>query len=424
MWTLQEYAANQKTILYCGSAEPVDSFFLYAVSTVTVANNPSLNESFAVMRNTFNLHQACAIKALRDNWRVSDLLLDLLSKEASEPRDKIYALKNVFQTVFADTEVDYSAPVGEIYNRATRAIISSDKSLDILMEANRARKWNVASWALDWDAENAERVSTGLPMWNCSADSDAVFKFSDDSKVISLQGIVLTTITCVAQDKVHLHIPANAFMPGDIGDIDSSLTKFKPFFRALVGFFNKLHQIHGPNPQPGLGLLQKLEALLTILLRDDYAFGDGQVPRTFLDRLYLFLHDEYNSVLLEGKGPRVPTETQEEIDTALVDCPPGFRYLAPEGPFRLFLWKITGKVGMEVLFYGEGGEMGLSYPNIQVGDIVAAVAGLGNPLVLRPCPESGEGFRFSLIGNAAVTGVMKGEAWPREGRDLRWFDIA
>lgn len=79
---------------------------------------------------------------------------------------------------------------------------------------------------------------------------------------------------------------------------------------------------------------------------------------------------------------------------------------------------------MEVLFYGEGGDMGLSYPNIEAGDIVVAVAGLGNPLVLRPCPMSKQGGRFRLIGDAAMTGVMEGEAWPRKEKCLRRFDIA
>ena len=56
MWTIQEFAANTTTVLYCGAAKPVSAFFLYALSSMVFSHDMLLKSTFKTMRESFRLH--------------------------------------------------------------------------------------------------------------------------------------------------------------------------------------------------------------------------------------------------------------------------------------------------------------------------------------------------------------------------------
>jgi hypothetical protein len=64
-------------------------------------------------------------------------------------------------------------------------------------------------------------------------------------------------------------------------------------------------------------------------------------------------------------------------------------------------------------FVTSGGYMGKGLKAIQEGDLVALIAGVDMPIIIRK-----EGDLYRVKGPAYIHGIMKGEKWPEDEEDL------
>ncbi|KAH7121662.1 heterokaryon incompatibility protein-domain-containing protein [Dactylonectria macrodidyma] len=418
MWTLQEFAANKNTWLYCGRAPPIDAFFLHVFSSLRF-DRGSVCRILDHAKEPILLHQACISKAFQRASTMSELLLEILSKQSSEPRDKIYALKNVFPEVFADMVVDYEAPVSDIYQKATRMVIEHDNSLEILKEANRVTRWNVSSWALDWDADFTARMYSGVPEGNCSTPKPLV-KFSPDSRSIFLMGRIVGEISCVSFGHIYLappvdEVPQAKLANGEVWTGPSG-DKLRGFFNTIHKFFAAVHEHTRGTDNSEIDLLGQLEILLAFLVGDHYAFEKGRLPRKFMDPLC----ERLWAPMAKGLQKRPWNDaTTKALRQHLDDTEEVIVRGQMPGVFELFLWRATSKFGMDKLFYMADGRIGLSDERIRQGDQLAVFAGLGNPVLIRPT----SGGSFTWIGQAISTGVMDGEEWAGKEKECRWLEI-
>lgn len=89
------------------------------------------------------------------------MLPEVLKMQCSNPRDKIFALRELFSSVFGGIEVDYNRTVEELFTEATRCLILASGCLEALYtscackklyNASKAQKerCEMPSWAIDW----------------------------------------------------------------------------------------------------------------------------------------------------------------------------------------------------------------------------------------------------------------------------------
>jgi hypothetical protein len=55
------------------------------------------------------------------------------TKYSSEPRDKIYAVRQIMPDMFKDIVVYYGKSVQEVFTEGTRAVIEKTESLELLL---------------------------------------------------------------------------------------------------------------------------------------------------------------------------------------------------------------------------------------------------------------------------------------------------
>ena len=180
VWIIQEATCPNDTYIRCGKdyAE-----FGAAVATVNVITQhiiqQALQQGFKTPDIT-HFHRVIALDELRLTRRRSGHGSDFLSLlensrtcEASDPRDKIFALSGLAtDTPSKVGNPDYSTPVDEAYIRFAYALIRSERTLNILghcqAAARKLQSWSsfkilpvsmipkrtLPSWTPDWTMEH------------------------------------------------------------------------------------------------------------------------------------------------------------------------------------------------------------------------------------------------------------------------------
>jgi hypothetical protein len=153
--------------------------------------------------------------------RLTEVLQDSRFCLATDPRDKVYSLLNLLSSGTAQAEfawlldVDYTLPVAEVYLRAARYSIETERSLEILCYKDAAPNvLNLPSWVPDWTAQRLfpmQRICNPLhyrsqfhdtiwpdrswmPPLRRTSNQSPVASFSADGTRITLSGYKLDTI--------------------------------------------------------------------------------------------------------------------------------------------------------------------------------------------------------------------------------------
>jgi hypothetical protein len=153
--------------------------------------------------------------------RLTEVLQDSRFCLATDPRDKVYSLLSLLCSGTAQAEfawlldVDYTLPVAEVYRRAARYSIETERSLEIFCYKDAAPKVpNLPSWVPDWTAQRLfpmQRIPNPLhyrsqfydtiwpdkswmPPLRKTSNQSPVASFSADGQTITLRGCKLDTI--------------------------------------------------------------------------------------------------------------------------------------------------------------------------------------------------------------------------------------
>jgi hypothetical protein len=153
--------------------------------------------------------------------RLTEVLQDSRFCLATDPRDKIYSLLNLLSSGTAQAElawllkVDYTLPVAEVYSRAARYSIETERSLEILCYKDAAPNVpDLPSWVPDWTGQRLfpmQRISNPLhyrsqfhdtiwpdrswmPPLRKTSNQSPVASFTADGRTITLSGYKLDTI--------------------------------------------------------------------------------------------------------------------------------------------------------------------------------------------------------------------------------------
>jgi hypothetical protein len=260
LWIVQELSVAKKAVFIWGK----DAFDWEACArTVVVFNNyighlqhsPEFEQD-AWQRINGGHERAWAVAALYQRFKKGDrrpllgLLQDFWINEATDPRDKVYALLGLATDSHTESIVPhYSLSVGSVYGSSVRDLMLRCGNLDVLSLCSGVgarRVEGLATWAPDWTSagKKSKRVpgyhtfplfvveqqirrnyrsakASGESLFCASGhtNSFSTVRFSEDFRELYLTGIVVDTIRDLSDVRSYLFRPAEILdIWGPMGD--------------------------------------------------------------------------------------------------------------------------------------------------------------------------------------------------------------
>lgn len=393
VWTLQEIAQPHVKLL-CRNNDDVDLQSVFdGVETSPIHRTDRLG---------FFYHEIFfrRFQAQKPRWYVygSSKELNLyyvgwfMSIKASDPRDKIYAMRSQFVGTFGKIKVDYNRSTWSVFADATKQIIceTSEGAAGMIVMANASRATNLhdlPSWAVDWASEdNTKRF------WECGAlsvifeatgESHPRHRFSEDLKRLVLTGTMV--------GRVHER------------QIGPRLSKhFRPKGKDLQEDMTE-------NPGTRKAVYDEVSSWasdLTTAIEGDPGNNETaeiihkSTLHSFSNLLNLMDHEENKEAL-----QWTPRNSLTRI----------IKYIASTSRMRnLFcVYLGTGR-----LFLTTDGYCGCGPWGLEPGDMICVFSGLQFPFVVRP-----KGSEYLLVGAAIVDGMMHGEMWPEDDSRLTEWEF-
>ena len=337
-------------------------------------------------------HLACArllllLRSSLQNWDLSALLVATFRFQASDVRDKIFALLGLASGPSDpdawDVVPDYEVSFADVYRDATYKTIRRTKSLLLLSLSSSASSYegdeNQPSWVPRYNA-----VAYGLEGYSLRLDENgtvtceracmdasrgihASILHSEDKNKLTLAGTRIDTVCWLGQ-----------LGPGDMF--------------GMAGWWYNSYLKWADRNAGGIGRRK-----YAIIFFDVISRGGFVEPTESFDEFisYLALHNLIEDPNLDETRPG-----GGESLTRLA------AYYSNK-PYRLFML--------------ENGLVGMGPPDMKRGDHVCVLFGGAAPFVLRPTEDS-----HYLIGECYVNGLMQGEAARASLKDnggVQWFTL-
>ncbi|KAH8801356.1 heterokaryon incompatibility protein-domain-containing protein [Xylogone sp. PMI_703] len=454
MWVIQEVLAAKSSVMACGNDVMFVTDFLDAIKFMVDAgalrkvvsrhpNRPELTDGGPLMRATKQLE--FLIQAKLENFRNSGFkrnLLDFLAAsrwaEATDPRDKVYGILSIAEDAatlgyrnekneWFPFNVDYTISKERVFINATKSILYTSQSLEILLFAGKTQMESngPSSWVPNWASKNPEPVTRYTPdsgpdqryemnskLWRpyheCSRSSDCLCEMRRQitlccpasftlgaSDTLAVRGIHYDTITDVSREswpsnsliyKVNLNSyhDAVAELNDHLGSIQEWIedctqisTKCSPYPTGEITS-EVLWKLLHPGPV--------LEDPPELYPHDGHLGNINAVRATFAFTRAKYLSTGPSEPGLPDKlDTPVDLLTEKDLERLL----PQVMNLLPSDSVKKFA---TTKKKY----------MGLVPPNARAGDLICIMYGCETPFILRRC---GRRKVFELIGHSSFHGI-------------------
>ena len=150
LWTFQEAILAPDRMIACGSKIQDWDTFLNAVDACLRCQG---SEKFTATSICPFLDIQSFMDTKSEDLLLSDLIYSNWKREATDPRDKIYALYGLLQGYqVVPLEINYAMSVEDVYRSTVRFCIENEGKLFILNSASNFRKQSLhlPSWVPDW----------------------------------------------------------------------------------------------------------------------------------------------------------------------------------------------------------------------------------------------------------------------------------
>ncbi|KAJ2984495.1 hypothetical protein NUW58_g6029 [Xylaria curta] len=423
-WVFQEAALGREVLMLCGTRHiKWEALYLGMFRVLLLHSAPrwAPDKRFItghrLLMNNLRLELHYGVQ--EEPFDLLQLLWDTRSLHATDPRDKVYSLLGLINQKEAGVgglTPDYSVSVEECYKRATLAIMSYTRNLDVLItEQNSKSTLNLPSWVPDWGylekpaplqimgdrgwAGSKEVTNNPIYRRFRASGSDQYYTATAvNGDALKLSGYVFDTIIALErvmeQPKLlRLGLSRNSWKSdwvSLIGFIDSMGTYFDVFVRWEKLAFSRKESEYPTGEDPGTvftmamttGIMDGPKTASTILKEWRWClrwYNAISILRPFIIStwIYNFLMFLIGIIfsLYTGGGRTAP-------------------HCFMEGSRRLARTK--------------KGYLALVPRHSIVGDEILLLRGGSVPFVVRATPhENG----YNLIGPSYVHGIMNGEAW-------------
>ena len=453
IWVIQEVLLSRDVQLICGRQQCPWTTYLQAVEAM---RSLSFNEydlqylsakQRCILQSVISSHQGRLYIRLDtyEGYAEEMSLLQLFSYTtfflASDPRDMLYGLlglNKIINSLTLNINIDYGAPVYQVYSDLVRTFVWDRGRLSLLGGAGvglgvEHLSLNLPSWVPDLRNFRILGREEGVSnlKWDvrvgAAGSTDAFATFTADFRILSAQGIICSDVQDTRSFKgvtsetllddffewrKFVSPETNSFHPTGIPylqaffrtlilDYDSLFTKRDfatcnnphKFYSTAAAFLYAIG--HGDLKQKGLRPRDRWSAKLSFL--NDYArpFAIGEESPVFFfeqDVLEPFLGPKHSKYRLYWPRRRwsLPTSRGRRAGYAR----------------RLFveLQGLLGGFDRNTLFTLKDGYFGIGPPGTRKGDRLCILLGCEFPLVIRP-----QGQQFVLVGSCYVYGAMRGE---------------
>jgi hypothetical protein len=335
----------------------------------------TLSQSHSHVRNPFQAWNH--VQRLSSSPSVSIILLGARSLQATEPRDKVFALHGLLQRWNASLESpDYTKSIREIYVNTAAAAISIDGSLRILGGLTGSSNLNLPSWCPDWS--DHEHITEVAEWQNHKATGQSKPQFGIKKPELSITGSVVDLVC-----EEHFTFPPTSILYegnnlteilSDHFDSPSSIPIhcYEILFNSFSLAIWKNVEING---------LETEESFLDYITKD---FERMMERKNFVGRVRSAF---YNTIT------GVPHRDWPRLHAGL-----------------------CRRLDRKKLFRTQHGRLGIASPETKVGDSILLLQGCNLPMVAR---ADGENWRLIAPAYIQQDGMMDGKLW--ETARLRQF---
>jgi hypothetical protein len=353
-----------------------------------------------------------------------DLFMRWRHRDATNPRDKVYALLGLIPADALPSAVhcDYNVPVTDLYQNVTADLINYEQDLRPLVGSREIphRTPGLASWAIDFACIN-HVGRRQLKWWNHShryqmfsaawrQPSKAVTL--QEGKVLALDGVFIDEIAEV--NAVYMVHESEKLDDGRLLQVVNNarglLDPFKlaqlfphqyvtgcswktAFTRTMLGGLTM-------NEYPVRRVVEQDEELFEALVEKLGTPGRDEVAEE-APQLYTFRLELEEDPSLHNRGPVVLLDDEDEHIARPLNVHESFCGMVPNHRF----------------FITQKGYIGMGPPDTERGDQVWIFLGGQVPFIARKVEQDNvyEGNRrLHLVGDAYVHGIMDGEAFEKE----------
>lgn len=379
IWVYQEATAPAKgeSLVVCGSQHIGFKTLLDYIQRVgSTAHAGSLTSTVHVMNDYLRLRSAYHEQGISDFLRLSDLLPALRGFDATNPRDKLYALIPTSIDGNDLLDIDYSLSVEDFYSNSACSILRRDNNLDFLGNCTHPGEQSnlkLPSWVPDWTLPDPPvhicKVShLGGTLYRASRRSERELVINAEHRTL--------TVACIIFDTV-CHV---SYSSG--GTIDEGIS-----FNEWAAWLESLQYSAPPYAtQDGPPDVEKL--LLRTMVMDCVRTSSYKGRR--LRKMRLTSNE---------KVEHTQTFKQRMLDSLAdksVQCWTAYR--------QTLLHR--------KLLVSEKSYLGLASKHVQPGDLITILKGAQVPMILRR-----ENDHYLLVGEAYVDGIMDGEGITNIGSD-------
>ncbi|KAL2687874.1 hypothetical protein Neosp_005443 [[Neocosmospora] mangrovei] len=356
-----------------------------------------------------------------------ELLVQCRFRQASDPRDKVYALLGLIDADLNKSysfaiEADYGLSTNQGYCHAAQQLLLQSGDLDVLGACTPTTNLELPSWVPDWSAPSGPRplmhdARGRLRLTHASRGTKATPRFIEDNRLLVLEGHEVMKITHSSPVLHRLQRDGGEFKPIKAGDtLMARLASLGQLFMLVVAIYWELSSV-----VPHLATFWDWEAFAqespvsSKSSQDTSSTGPGEDG---YDPLAIYWQTLCVGTYVSG-GRHATSQLFYSWRSSLrpvfhlhqwrVDSL--FRPLAFLG-YVMRTWRdysefasLLEPVYERRLGRGENGFLALLPEEAEVGDRIVLVKGGRVPLLLR---RDEEGL-YKLVGEAYVHGIMNGE---------------
>ncbi|MCJ1383200.1 hypothetical protein MMC17_006313 [Xylographa soralifera] len=432
VWVIQEVSVASKVLMIWGETEFDMLDFRSAMSWAS-RNNCAFSTDVEPAKNSKPGLDAAPFMVIN---RLSGSLLELLARteacQASDPRDKVYALLGLVDDHLGKDlplpKADYTRPLARVYCDITRYIISLTQSLEVLC-------YNVSLISPEESFPSwMPRFDQGIiDPWRLYGEHDAcgstiaTVRETDEEQLLLLEGIRIDEVQCaeiiLEEDEPPDTMSEAWKMAMDrLSDTKSLKFLFKDFIFVMTGG-TMIDDHSAPIPASDTLLLDFLDYQTSRILRALQTLSTKQPAKCLKSMLemaeiatsllptvdgMLDINDKHFS-----SRQRIETENQlaqchpDASSTMIEELASRLESLWVDNDWRRFSISFANAGEFRRFFITKKGSMGIGPQAMQSGDIICILFGGRTPFVLRPRPDSDH---CVFIGECYIHGWMHGEA--------------
>ena len=407
MWTYQEVVLSRICIVRCGSYSMTWSDLSDSCKAISYGGYS------VYIDGKGDRVTAIQVQRLRSREGKSTTFRSLLERNrfrnATEPRDMVYALRGIVdQTIAEAITVAYRSSLVDVYANAVKICIGKKEALTVLgsleYRQNEESRTQMPSWVPDWRFQTSVAVdlsmrrSDGARYFSCSGNETPRMTESSSARTLVLKGFVLATLTRFSNVKQHLGFDIYRMQARRFSDDRFEYSKWREMYSTAAAKITF----------PCASLKQREKAdMITAAIWNKTVLDDLDDEQS----IEMPYRRTVTADLLPGPNSRLnSSETEEGFPAYTAWKQSGFPTPMPTEVLHEHDYYVTQVMSNREFFIaeddGRNSYMGITMGVPRDGDCVCVLLGGDTPFVMRP--KKGDEWQF--LAEAYVHGIMDGEA--------------